>query len=230
MLWGHEFDVYRFSDGWAWGQSVSSVQGSNIPGYIGYVRLTDLSEKLFVAGFTVTGMKAPVFSAQDIKAPILRALPLGALVSGELNGEFLEMVDGFVHHRHVRDRASTPTMTDFVAVAENHLNLPYIWGGLSTDGLDCSGLVLSSLRAVGQDAPRDADMQSRMGKAILPSEPLKRGDLIFWKGHVGILQNTMQFIHANAHHMAVASEKLETAIERIAQAGHEVIARRRIIG
>ena len=101
------------------------------------------------------------------------------------------------------------------------MGLPYVWGGISSDGLDCSGLVLSSLRAIGQDAPRDADMMEAGLGYDMPvrQRGLKRGDLIFWKGHVGIMQSATQIIHANAFHMSVESEPLREAVQRIAASG-----------
>ena len=101
------------------------------------------------------------------------------------------------------------------------MGLPYVWGGITTDGLDCSGLVLSSLRAAGQDTLRDADMmEAELGYHLkVTQRGLKRGDLVFWKGHVGIMQTTTRLLHANAHHMCVESEPLKEAAARILAAG-----------
>ena len=119
----------------------------------------------------------------------------------------------------IRDRVSE--VTDFVTAAEAHLGLPYVWGGISSDGLDCSGLVLSSLRAVGEDAPRDTDMmEAGLGQNLpIRQRGLKRGDLIFWKGHVGIMQSATRMVHANAFHMKVESENLREAAKRIEESG-----------
>ena len=105
------------------------------------------------------------------------------------------------------------------------MGLPYVWGGISSDGLDCSGLVLSSLRAVGQDSPRDADMMETWLGINLPisQRGLERGDLIFWKGHVAIMQSATRIIHANAFHMKVESENLRGAAKRIKERGGGVI-------
>ncbi len=131
---------------------------------------------------------------------------------------------GFVPRRHLE-----PVAGDFVMQAERFLGVPYLWGGRSARGIDCSALVQLSLIACGRQTPRDADMQAAMvGEKQAPDEPAQRGDLIFWKGHVGILHDPETLLHANAHAMAVAFEPLGAAIARIeAAGGGPVTARRR---
>lgn len=118
---------------------------------------------------------------------------------------------------------------DPVSVAEKFLGTPYVWGGNSAFGIDCSGLVQASLLASGIACPGDADLQMSLGAE--EQGPLARGDLIFWKGHVAMVADPARIIHANAHHMAVAYEGMDEAIARIAsQGGGPVLARRRISG
>jgi hypothetical protein len=222
LLYGQHFDVYALKKGWAWGQARSPVKASRQKGYVGFVSAKCLADEKRAVSHVVTALKAPIFSKADIKSPVMMILPMGAIIKGSGRDKlFLRGAGGFIHRRHIRKLSETPLITDFAEIAERHLGLPYIWGGISSDGLDCSGLVLSSLRATGKDAPRDTDMQqTALGKNIaIRQSGLKRGDLVFWKGHVGIMQNGSRLIHANAFDMKVASEPLKQAAFRIKAGG-----------
>ena len=123
---------------------------------------------------------------------------------------------------------------DFVEIAERLIGTPYLWGGRTRLGLDCSGLVQIALEAAGIAAPRDTDMQqAELGRDVPVAdvaEGLRRGDLVFWKGHVGIMADSMTLVHANAHHMAVTAETLPEAMERIVKLGAEIAAIKRLPG
>ena len=122
--------------------------------------------------------------------------------------------------------------SDFVAVAERFLNVPYLWGGKTALGLDCSGLVQIALTACGISCPRDSDMQEAALGTLVQERPddlgLERGDLVFWQGHVAIVRDDKTLLHANAYHMAVAIEPIAEAIRRIGAAGSEIRSVRRI--
>ena len=121
-------------------------------------------------------------------------------------------------------RATSPNSSahepDYVAVAERFLETPYLWGGRTSEGIDCSGLVQTALAAAGLASPRDSDMQeAALGEPIAIDAPLMRGDLVFWKGHVGIMRDSATLLHANGWRMKVASEPLAEARNRIAASG-----------
>ncbi|MCB2127954.1 MAG: C40 family peptidase [Rhodobacteraceae bacterium] len=184
-------------------------------GYCGYVAETALDADAEVTHW-VSAPACHIYSAPDIKQPERARLTLGARVrvAGQ-SGPFAELAQGgFVPARHlarIGDWADDPA-----EVAGLLAGTPYLWGGNSRDGLDCSGLVQAAMLASGRDCPGDSDMQ----ETFFPPRPegdesFRRGDLIFWKGHVALALDATRMIHANAHHMAVAEEDIAGAIERI---------------
>ncbi len=240
LLYGELFTIHDEKSNWVWGQMLpSSLYHDDQPGYVGWVLRADLAvaktkDKQPIPNYKVCTLKAAVFNQADIKSPIAMLLPLNAMVSGlEAVGDFVKMDVGFIHKAHIAPINPAPSKADYIEHAKRHLGLPYIWGGVSTDGLDCSGLVYSALRAAGYDAPRDSDMQAQMGTAVAVEKAkfggLKAGDLIFWKGHVAIMVNESHILHANAHHMTVVIERLEAACVRIKKTAGDITAIRRIL-
>ncbi|RMH48037.1 MAG: NlpC/P60 family protein [Alphaproteobacteria bacterium] len=218
LLRGEGFLVARIRGGMAWGQAAHD-------GYVGHVEADALGAPGPAPTHHVAVPLTHLYPAPDIKAPPGAALPLGAPVTVLAMGErFAETPEGFLPRGHLADRPAA----DPVAVAEMFLHAPYLWGGRSVMGIDCSGLVQQAFRAAGHPMPRDSDMQAATGRELAPAEALRRGDLVFWRGHVGIMRDGATLLHANAFHMQVASEPLAEAEARIAASGGgPVIARRR---
>lgn len=165
--------------------------------------------------------------------PPLEALSIGAglAVTGESGDFFTTERGGHVFKPHLCPRSQHEP--DFVAVAERFLHVPYLWGGRTSLGLDCSALVQLSLAAAGMAAPRDSDLQEReLGEALAYDDSLdglSRGDLVFWKGHVGIMTDPDTLLHATAFTMSVIREPLRPARDRIlARNGGPITAIRRL--
>jgi cell wall-associated NlpC family hydrolase len=171
------------------------------------------------------------FPGPSIKLPPVEALVMGSMITViREEGSFAVTHEGwYLPRQHVGLIDSR--VPDFVAVAEQFAGTPYLWGGKSSFGVDCSGLVQVSLNAAGTGCPRDSDMQQEgLGRALDQSEAkkLKRGDLIFWKGHVAIVRDANSVVHANAHHMATVIESTREAVARIKAAGSEITAIKRL--
>ena len=211
LLFGEVFDRVEIADGHAWGQARRD-------GCVGFVEADVLSSEVRAPTHWISALRAYAFETPSIKAPARGPLSLNALVSiDEERGGFAHAADlGWIAKAHFAPIGTC--LPDPAAVAERFLGTPYLWGGRDSLGLDCSGLVQQALYACGRACPRDSDQQATLG-APVPPQARRRGDLVFWRGHVGLMLHADRLLHANAHHMAVAIEPLAEAMARIRAAG-----------
>lgn len=218
-LLGERVQVFDEEEGWAWGQLEAD-------GYVGYLPAAMLGPEGLPPDHRLAVSRSFFYPAPDIKTPPQGFAPLGGLVSVlERRGSFARTAEGWLWGEHLwpLDRRAT----DFVAVAETFLGAPYLWGGKSALGLDCSALVQLSAGLAGMALPRDSDLQQTCGQpvAIAPGlTGLRRGDLVFWKGHVGIMRDPQTLLHATGHSMLVVEEPLAVVAGRIETALSRPIA------
>jgi len=216
-LFGEKVTLFDEAEGWGWAQLERD-------GYVGYLPRAALGTPK-PPTHRVAALRTHAYPAPDIKHPPRMALSLGALLTiARRDGDFVATADGLcLWARHVAPLDAYES--DFVAVAERFLETPYLWGGRTSEGIDCSGLVQTALAAAGVKAPRDSDMmEAALGEPLPPGAPPRRGDLVFWKGHVAILRDSLTLLHANGWHMKVVSEPLAEARARIAASGGGEIA------
>lgn len=214
LLYGEFVTVYDAADGWAWLQNETDH-------YVGYARAPGLSTSIHQATHSVDAVGSFIYPEPDIKAPPLHRLGMGARITviDQSSPFSCSASGGWIFEKHlspIKDYA-----TDHAAIALQFLGAPYLWGGKTSLGLDCSGLVQVALDRCGVRAPRDTDIQARelgtsLGSASIQKaingdfSGLVRGDLVFWPGHVGVYVGKDTFVHANATDMAVATAPLQT--------------------
>jgi cell wall-associated NlpC family hydrolase len=211
LLFGEAFDVLETVGGWAWGQARRD-------GYVGFVEAAALAEPGPPPTHRVAALRAYAFAEPSIKARAVGPLSINALVSiDRREGRFGHALGlGWMVEHQLAPIGSVER--DFVAVAERFVGAAYLWGGREAEGVDCSGLVQQAMLACGRACPRDTDLQAALGAPVAPGA-LRRGDLVFWRGHVAIMVDPARIVHANGHHAATVTEPLAEAIARIAAAG-----------
>jgi cell wall-associated NlpC family hydrolase len=226
-LKGERVTIYDTNaEGWAWGQLASDF-------YVGWLPANALAQPGAPPTHKVGALRTFAFPGPSIKLAPIEALSFGARLAVVRIKERMAVTQsgGYVPAAHLAPIEVYET--DFVAVAERFLGVPYLWGGKTALGLDCSGLVQIALSACGIFCPRDSDMQEQaLGSPVAAAtdhSDLKRGDLVFWNGHVAIVRDRATFVHANVFHMAVAIEPIADAVDRIRSAGGEITSVRRLV-
>lgn len=213
LLYGEDVSVFDRADGWAWVQARAD-------GYVGYLPESALTAAVDQPTHHVIVPRTFVYPGADLRFPVASALSMGSriTVTGEAETRgtrYFLLADGrAVVAGHCLPLGTSAT-DDYVAIAARFLETPYLWGGRSGFGIDCSGLVQLALQMTGRTAPRDSDMQAAGLGTEITREELRRGDLVFWKGHAGIMADERTLLHANGHTMTVALEDFEAAVKRI---------------
>jgi cell wall-associated NlpC family hydrolase len=217
LLLGDDLLVFEEGPEWTWVQAVRD-------NYVGYVARSSIAMDGSEPTHVVSAPRTFVYASADLKLPRKACLSMGSRVPidrfAETRGtKYAVLASGeALIAAHLRPAGQY--IDDYVAIAEELLSTPYLWGGASAFGIDCSGLVQLSMRMAGRAVPRDSDMQAAgLGEPLDPgadTSGLRRGDLVFWKGHIAIMLDGENIIHANGHTMTVSREKLAEAVERIA--------------
>ena len=223
-LYGETFRVYKIENGFAWGQLLKDK-------YVGYIERSSLFQTTDKLTHKAVKLHTHIYSVPDLKTIPVDHLTLNSYVYVKKSEKQFSEIDEnrWIVTSHFTDQLDS-LEKDFVTVAQQFLNRPYLWGGKSALGIDCSGLVQLSLQCAGIAAPRDSDMQrDQLGSLVETYEPLQRGDLVFFPGHVGIMVNDKELLHANATHMCVTIEPLKTVADRSAKdEGKGIIAVKRL--
>jgi cell wall-associated NlpC family hydrolase len=213
VIFGETVQVFERAAGWAWVKA-------DLDGYVGYLQEECLTEQPAPATHIVCVPRTFAYSGADLKTPVAFPLSIGSRLrivgESETRGtRYLSLAGGqSVIAAHCRPVDAPPT-GDYVEVAARLLETPYLWGGRTGFGIDCSGLVQLAMMMTGRQVPRDSDMQAAGLGDPIAREELRRGDLVFWKGHIAIMEDEQTILHANGHTMSVARERLAEAIERI---------------
>ena len=213
LLYGEEVTVFDRADGWCWVKAV-------LDGYVGYLPEEAIGNAAAEPTHIVTVQRTFLYREPELRKPYNQILSMGSRVritgAAEARGNhYAVLEDGTaIFAKHVQPIGALDG-ADYVDIAACFLETPYLWGGRSGLGIDCSGLVQLSMLMTGRSAPRDTDMQAAGLGEPIDRNDLRRGDLVFWKGHVAVMEDEETIIHATGHTMTVVRENFEEAVQRI---------------
>ncbi len=226
ILYGHDVIVFERKNGWAWIQRTDD-------GYVGYVSEDTLGPVGPKPTHMVLAPRTFLYPTPDLKHPRVGYRSMGSklsvidrVTSRGTEYYLLDTGEAVIAHHLIK---MGDWRSDYVSVAETLLHTPYLWGGDTGFGIDCSGLVFLAQMLCGKTVLRDSDMQAASTGVEIPfnKNALQRGDLVFWKGHVGIMRDADTLLHANGNTMNVALEPLREAVDRIGYLyGQPTMARR----
>ncbi len=225
LIYGDIFSIYEEKEDWAWGQA-------EFDSYVGYLKKDSLDGNTPNPTHILSKLKSTIYHEPDMRSPILDSLSIGSklnIISEK--GKYVELDSGgWVYKSHLSD--INYIAEDYVETAKKFIGTPYIWGGNSSAGIDCSGLVQTSLRLAGINIPRDTDQQYqhlKNSEIELSLNHLQKGDILFSDGHIGIMSDNKNFLHANAHHMATIIEPISDVVDRFSKGkGFEHVCRLKI--
>jgi cell wall-associated NlpC family hydrolase len=216
-LYGETVSVFEDRDGWSWVQA-------DLDDYVGYVQSSTLEAVHVQPTHMVAAQRSYRYTGPDLRFPVVDTLSIGSRLKvagqAETRGtRYAVLEDGTaVVAGHLRPVGESEA--DYVDAAMRFLHSPYLWGGRSGFGVDCSGLIQLSMMMAGRSILRDTDMQAESVGTLLAKGPgipdLMRGDLVFWKGHVAIMTDRDTMLHASGHSLTVTLEPIGAAVDRIA--------------